>query len=216
YPQAMSKTRAAASKKSAGSRKTTRKSSRGGIRNYRAAISFLNTRTNYEKMVRVGYNHTNFNLSRMQRLAAGLGNPQRSFQCVHIAGTKGKGSTAHMVAAMLQSAGCKVGLYTSPHFLTLRERMQVNGEMVSEAEFARLMDRVAPVAHRVGKDSVTFFEIMTAAAFLYFADKKVDIAVLETGLGGRLDSTNIVKPEVCAITSISYDHMAQLGNTLEA
>jgi dihydrofolate synthase/folylpolyglutamate synthase len=189
---------------------------RSRIRNYRSAINYLNTRTNYEKMVRVGYNHTNFNLSRMQRLATALGNPHREFKSIHIAGTKGKGSTAHMIAAMLRKAGFKVGLYTSPHFLSICERIVVDNEQVTEVEFGRLIARVAPVVDKIASDGVTFFEIITAAAFLHFVDKGVDIAVVETGLGGRLDSTNILKPEVCAITNISYDHMAQLGNTLEA
>lgn len=197
-------------------RKSAPAPDRSRIRNYRSAINYLNTRTNYEKMVRVGYNHTNFNLSRMQRLAAALGNPQREFKSIHIAGTKGKGSTAYMIAAMLRQAGFKVGLYTSPHFLSIRERIVVDGRQVSETEFGKLIARVAPAVDKIASDGATFFEIITAAAFLHFMDKGVDIAVIETGLGGRLDSTNIIKPEVCAITNISYDHMAQLGNTLEA
>ncbi len=186
------------------------------IRNYRAALKFLKTKTNYENMVRVGYNSSNFNLSRMLRILAGLGNPHRHFKSVHIAGTKGKGSTAHMVAAILNQSGYRTGLYTSPHFLDLRERISIDNTLVTEAEFARLMAKIAPVAERLSKDNPTFFELMTAAAFLHFANSKVDIAVIETGLGGRLDSTNVIKPEACGITSISYDHMAQLGTTLEA
>ena len=204
--------------KKAPKRKTSRTAAGkpAAIRTFRSAMNFLNARTNYERMVRVGYTPANFNLTRMQRLATALGNPQRQFMSVHIAGTKGKGSTAHMVAAMLQRSGYKVGLYTSPHFVSICERVRVNGDQISEAEFARLVAKVAPVVEKETKDAFTFFEIMTAAAFQHFADQGVDIAVLETGLGGRLDSTNIVKPEVCAITSISYDHMAQLGRTLPA
>lgn len=167
-------------------------------------------------MVRVGYNSTNFNLSRMLRILARLGNPHKKLRCVHIAGTKGKGSTAHMIAAMLKRAGYQTGLYTSPHFLDLRERISIDGKLVSEADFAKLIAKIAPVANRLQKDNPTFFELVTAAAFLYFATRKVDIAVIETGLGGRLDSTNVIKPEVCGITNISYDHTAQLGTTLEA
>ncbi len=205
--------------KTASKKAPARKSSRTGtgkpvIRTFRSAMNFLNARTNYERMVRVGYNATNFNLTRMQRLATALGNPQRQFKSVHIAGTKGKGSTAHMVAAMLQRGGLKVGLYTSPHFISICERMRIDGQQISEPEFARLIAKVAPHVEKETKDAFTFFEIMTAAAFQYFADQGVDIAVIETGLGGRLDSTNILKPEVCAITNISYDHMAQLGRTL--
>jgi dihydrofolate synthase/folylpolyglutamate synthase len=167
-------------------------------------------------MTRVGYNSSNFNLSRMLRILSRLGNPHKAFKSVHIAGTKGKGSTAHMVAAMLKKAGYRTGLYTSPHFLDLRERISIDDRLVTEAEFARLMARIAPVAEKLRKDKPTFFDLMTCAAFLYFAKREVDIAVIETGLGGRLDSTNVIKPEVCGITNISYDHMAQLGTTLEA
>ncbi len=186
----------------------------GGIKSYRAALAFLSTKTNYETMLRVGYNHTNFNLSRMSRILAGLGNPHKRIKTVHVAGTKGKGSTCTMLAAMLQNCGYETGLYTSPHFVELRERIRINGAMISELEFARAMARIQPIADRLD-DNPTFFELMTAAAFLYFAQHEVDIAVIETGLGGRLDSTNVLKPEVCGITSISYDHVAQLGNTLE-
>jgi dihydrofolate synthase/folylpolyglutamate synthase len=185
------------------------------IRNYRTALEFLNSRTDYEKMARVGYNHTNFNLSRMLRILAGLGNPHKKVDAVHVAGTKGKGSTCHMVAAMLQNAGYRTGLYTSPHIVNLRERISVDGGLVTEAEFTRLMAKIAPVVNRLRRDEPTFFEIVTAAAFLHFVHRKVDIAVIETGLGGRLDSTNVIRPEVCGIVSISYDHIAQLGNTLE-
>jgi dihydrofolate synthase/folylpolyglutamate synthase len=200
----------------AGARKRTPSTPRtGSIRTYRAALNFLNSKTNYEKMVRVGYNHTNFNLSRMLRVMAGLGNPHKKVKTVHIAGTKGKGSTCHMLAAMLQNAGYRTGMYTSPHIVDLRERISVDGQMISESQFTKLMAKVAPVAQRLQRDAPTFFELMTAAAFLYFVARKVDIAVIETGLGGRLDSTNVIKPEVCGITSISHDHMAQLGGTLE-
>lgn len=166
-------------------------------------------------MVRVGYNHTNFNLSRMLRLLAGLGNPHKRLRCLHVAGTKGKGSTCHMLAAMLQHAGYRTGLYTSPHLIDIRERIRINDRWISEAEFTRLVMRIAPLVRRMERDNPTFFEIMTAMALLHFVQHDVDFAVLETGLGGRLDATNVVRPEVVGITSISYDHMAQLGNTLE-
>jgi len=185
------------------------------IRTYRAALEFLNSRTDYEKMIRVGYNHTNFNLSRMLRILSGLGNPHKKLRTVHVAGTKGKGSTCHMVASMLQNSGYRTGLYTSPHIVELRERISIDGNLVTEGELTRLIAKIAPVLDQLKRDEPTFFEIMTAAAFLHFAAKKVDIAVIETGLGGRLDSTNIIKPDACGITSISYDHVAQLGNTLE-
>ncbi|MEP0845005.1 MAG: bifunctional folylpolyglutamate synthase/dihydrofolate synthase [Phycisphaerae bacterium] len=194
--------------------KARQKASGTGIRTYNAALSFLESMANYEKMTRVGYNTSNFNLSRMNRLLAALGNPHKALKSVHIAGTKGKGSTAMMLASMLSNCGMKIGLYTSPHLVDVRERIQINGTMIPESEFTRLMTRMAPVTRRLAKDKPTFFEMMTAMAFLHFVEKKVDLAVVETGLGGRLDSTNVLKPEVCAITSISYDHVNQLGHTL--
>jgi dihydrofolate synthase/folylpolyglutamate synthase len=177
-------------------------------------MSFLNAMANYERMTRVGYNSRNFNLARMNRLLAGLGNPQKDLRSVHIAGTKGKGSTAAMLSSMLGNCGLKVGTFTSPHLNDVRERIQVNGEMIPESEMTRLMGKVAPVVKKLAKDEPTYFEILTAISFMYFVESQVDIAVVETGLGGRLDSTNVLKPEVCAITSISHDHVAQLGNTL--
>ena len=185
------------------------------IRTFQTAMNFLNSMTNYEKMTRVGYTSVNFNLARMNRLLAALGNPHRKLRSVHIAGSKGKGSTAAMLSSMLSNAGLCVGLYTSPHVTTIRERIQVDGEMITETEMTKLMAKIAPLAGRAAKDQPTFFEILTALAFLYFVNKKVDIAVVEAGLGGRLDSTNVLKPEVCGITSISLDHVGQLGNTLE-
>src|SRR5512139_1246739 len=140
------------------------------VRTYRAALDFLNSRTDYEKMVRVGYNHTNFNLSRMLRILAALGNPHKKLQTVHVAGTKGKGSTCHMVASMLQNSGYRTGLYTSPHIVNLRERIAVDGALVTEHEFTRLMAKIAPVVNRLRRDEPTFFEIMTAAAFLHFVN----------------------------------------------
>jgi dihydrofolate synthase/folylpolyglutamate synthase len=166
-------------------------------------------------MIRVGYNHTNFNLSRMLRILAALGNPHKKLKTIHVAGTKGKGSTCHMIAAMLQNSGFKTGLYTSPHIIDLRERIRIGDTMVTEGELTRLLARMAPVVEKLRRDEPTFFEILTAAAFVHFVNQKVDIAVIETGLGGRLDSTNVIRPEACGIVSISYDHVAQLGNTLE-
>jgi len=203
-------------RRSRAAQRTGRRTAGISIRNYPSALDFLTTRTNYELMSRVGYNTSNFNLSRMLRILNALGNPHRAFKSAHIAGTKGKGSTSHMLAAMLQRAGYRTGLYTSPHFVDMRERIRVNGEMVSEADFTRLIARIAPIAIRLAKEKPTFFELITAAGFLHFAHCKVDIAVIETGLGGRLDATNVIKPEVCGITNISYDHTAQLGSTLEA
>lgn len=186
-----------------------------GVNSYAKAIRFLNTLNDFERLRIVRYNNQNFDLDRMRALLKKLGNPQDQFRSVHIAGTKGKGSTCVMVASMLQATGYKVGLYTSPHLVDIRERIQVNGEMISHADFARLIRLVEPIVAR-SKPTPTYFDVLTAVAFKYFAEQNVDIGVIETGLGGRLDSTNVLKPEVTAITSISKDHMAQLGHTLEA
>ncbi len=186
---------------------------RHGLSNYAKAIRFLNTLSDFERLRIVRYNSQNFDLDRMRTLLRKLGNPQDQFRSVHIAGTKGKGSTCVMVAAMLEACGYKVGLYTSPHLVDIRERIQINGNMVGHADFARLIRTCEPMVAR-SRPVPTYFDVLTAVAFKYFAEQKVDIAVIETGMGGRLDSTNVLKPEVTAITSISKDHMAQLGPTL--
>ena len=199
--------------RTAGSRRV-----RGLLPTYNSALDYLFSSTDYEQTgLPKGYNIDNFSLDRMRRLLGKLGSPHRLLNAVHIAGTKGKGSTATMLASMLQACGFTVGLYTSPHLIDLRERIQVNGRMISETELRVLLGRVFTAAKSLGDGrSPTFFEIMTAVAFLHFVDKDVDLAVVETGLGGRLDSTNVLKPKVCAITSISYDHCQQLGDTLSS
>jgi dihydrofolate synthase / folylpolyglutamate synthase len=184
-----------------------------GVSNYTKAMRFLGTLADFEKLRIVRYNSQNFDLDRMRTLLKKMGNPQDHFRSVHIAGTKGKGSTCAMVAAMLQANGYRVGVYTSPHLVDVRERIQINGQMISHADFARIVKSLEPLV-RHSRVAPTYFDVLTAAAFKYFAEHKVDIAVIETGLGGRLDSTNVIKPEVTAITSISKDHMAQLGPTL--
>ena len=184
-----------------------------GVSGYGKALRYLAGLSDYERLRIVRYNSQNFDLERMRSLLKKLGNPHEQFRSVHIAGTKGKGSTCAMVAAMLQAAGYKVGLYTSPHLVDIRERIQIDGQMISQADFARLVKAVEPIATKM-KPSPTYFDVLTSVAFKHFAEQKVDIAIVETGLGGRLDSTNVLKPEVSAITSISKDHMAQLGNTL--
>jgi len=181
---------------------------------YTKAINFLISHTDYEKMRVVRYNTTTFSLDRMRTLLKHLGNPQTKFKTVHVAGTKGKGSTCHMIAGMLQSGGLRTGLYTSPHILDMRERIRLNGEMITHNELVEYVKRIETVLKKMTADRPTFFEIFTAMAFCYFADKKVDIAVIETGMGGRLDSTNVITPEVTAITSISKDHMQILGNSV--
>jgi dihydrofolate synthase/folylpolyglutamate synthase len=183
------------------------------VRTYESALRYLYTQTDYEQMLRVRYNSDTFSLDRMRLLLKALGDPQDKFRTVHIAGTKGKGSTATMLAEMLRACKYKVGLYTSPHICDIRERIRVNGELIPMAHFARLVAAVQPKIEKMD-DKPTFFEIMTALAFVYYAEQKVDIAVIEAGLGGRLDSTNVLKPAVCGLTSISIDHIHQLGNTL--
>jgi len=180
---------------------------------YAKALDFLLDHTDYERMRVVRYNTTTFNLDRMRNLLKGLGNPHQKVKTAHVAGTKGKGSTCHMLATMLQFAGFKTGLYTSPHLMDLRERIRINQEMIPQPAMVEYVKRLEPILRRMSADRPTFFEIFTAISFAYFADQKVDIAVIETGLGGRLDSTNIITPEVTAVTSISLDHMAILGNT---
>lgn len=178
-------------------------------------MRYLNTLADYERLRIVRYSPVNFNLDRMRTLMKKLGNPQDTFRSVHVAGTKGKGSTCAMVASMLRACGYKVGLYSSPHLVDIRERIVIDGEMITENDFGRIVRQVQPVANKL-KQAATYFDVLTAVAFKYFAEQKVDIAVIETGLGGRLDSTNVLKPDVTAICSISKDHMAQLGNSLSS
>ena len=160
-----------------------------------------------------------FDLAHMRRLAEALGNPQRKLQSVLIAGTNGKGSTAATLASIVQTAGYRTGLYTSPHLLRVNERIQINQEPISDAEFAVIYDRVEGCAHQLVERGelpwhASFFEMLTAMAFEYFASAGVDLAVLEVGLGGRLDATNIVDPLISVITDIDFDHQNFLGNTL--
>lgn len=160
-----------------------------------------------------------FDLAHMRRLAEALGNPQRKLQSVLIAGTNGKGSTAATLASIVQTAGYRTGLYTSPHLLRVNERIQINQEPSSDAEFAVIYDRVERCAHELVECGElpwhpSFFEMLTAMAFEYFASAGVELAVLEVGLGGRLDATNIVDPLISVITDIDFDHQNYLGNTL--
>jgi dihydrofolate synthase/folylpolyglutamate synthase len=153
-------------------------------------------------------------LENMRRLTALLGEPQTRYRSVHIAGTNGKGSTAAMVASMLRQAGYRVGLYTSPHLVEFRERIRVDGRMIPEDAVSELTERIRGLWNE--PLAPTFFEFTTAMAFQFFADQQVDVAVLEVGLGGRWDATNVVRPIVTAITTIGYDHEEYLGSTLAA
>ena len=180
--------------------------------NYQQAIAYLHSLTDYEKTRIERYTSETFDLSRVERLLAAVGNPHTRFPALHIAGTKGKGSTAALSESSLRAAGYCTGLYTSPHLHTFRERIQVAGRKIAREEVITLVEEVRPLIERT--PGVTTFEAITAIGFLYFAYSDVDIAVVEVGLGGRLDATNVLTPEVSVITSLSLDHTYLLGNTL--
>jgi dihydrofolate synthase / folylpolyglutamate synthase len=187
------------------------------------ADAFLQSRIDYERTIPAPYSHRTFKLERMRELLAALGNPHNRLPVVHVAGTKGKGSTAAMIAASLHAAGCRVGLFSSPHLERVEERIAINGEPFPPDQLALLAERARPLVEAMDRVAEvdagcgpTYFEIVTALAFCRFAAENVDCAVLEVGLGGRLDSTNVCQPLVSVITSISFDHVQQLGATLEA
>lgn len=185
------------------------------IRTYTSAMDYLSLQTNYERRPPRRNQRGHYTLERMKKLLGDLGNPQDQFKAVHVAGTKGKGSTATMLAEMLINNDMKVGLYTSPHVMDLRERIVIDHDMISKPKLAKLIARVAEVSAGYEDKKPTYFEILTAVALLWFAEEKIDIAVIETGLGGTYDATNLVNPVVCAITSISVDHIPQLGDNVE-
>ena len=178
------------------------------------AVRYLLDRADHERMRVVRYDENTFKLDRMRRLMDGLGNPHEQVKMVHVGGTVGKGATAAMIASILQGCGYGVGMYTSPHVTDIRERITINGQMIGRSEFTELMRQIAAVAEKLDFQP-TFFELMTALAFKHFAEQAVDVAVIEVGLGGRLDSTNIIKPEVSVVTQIDYDHTHILGRTLD-
>jgi dihydrofolate synthase / folylpolyglutamate synthase len=162
---------------------------------------------------RVGQSAYKEDLGNITALCSTLNHPQNNFKSIHVAGTNGKGSTCHLLASILQEQGYKVGLYTSPHLKDFRERVKVNGEMISESE---VVDFVNSHQDKFTQIGVSFFEMTTALAFEYFSNQKVDIAIIETGLGGRLDATNIILPELAVITNVALDHQNLLGDTIEA
>ena len=188
------------------------------MRTYREALTYLDQYANYELDRSVRYAPETFNLLRIEQLLDRLGNPHRAFKVVHVAGTKGKGSTCRMIESVLSAANYRTGLYTSPHLHTFRERIQVGrggvspSVLISRDEAAALVDELDP--HIAAVPGLTYFEIVTAMGFLYFARQQMEIAVVEVGLGGRLDATNIVTPQVSVVTSLSYEHTAWLGSTL--
>jgi dihydrofolate synthase/folylpolyglutamate synthase len=179
--------------------------------NYDEAINFLYTQL--PMFQRMGANAYKPGLDTSIALDKAFGNPHSRFPSIHIAGTNGKGSTAHTLAAILQSAGYKVGLYTSPHLVDFRERIRINGEMIYHSAVVDFVNRYRALQLDC---QPSFFELTMTMAFEYFAKEKIDIAVIETGLGGRLDSTNIISPILSIITNISFDHTAFLGDTLTA
>ncbi len=203
--------------------------------NYQSALKYIDSFINYEKIVDYPYN-ASLNLARMEYLAEFFDNPQKKFKSIHIAGTKGKGSIAAMLASVLKEAGFKAGLYTSPHLISPRERIRIMSKsfpasdsrlgpellglegMIAEDEICRLIEQIIPAIEKIQRDGrfgdVSFFEIYTLLAFLYFAREEVDVAVLETGMGGRLDATNIVNPLVAVFAPINFDHTDKLGPTL--
>ncbi len=182
---------------------------------FRESLEYLMKYADYERLPRSGIV---WDLGRIERLLKRLGDPQYAARAVHVAGTKGKGSTSAMIASILRQAGYRVGLYTSPHLLSFTERIRVDGRPIDEVDWARLVEVVRPhveAENALGDlGELTTFEILTAMAFLHFRDVRADYQVVEVGLGGRLDATNVVRPEVGVITSISYDHTDVLGDTL--
>ncbi len=194
---------------------------------YSQTIQYLDSFVNYEKKTDYLYGQS-FDPGRIKEFLKIIGGPQEGLKCIHVAGTKGKGSVCIFTAYVLNEAGYKIGLYTSPHFSSVRERIRVlspkNSEdmdfsgMISEEELNKLIIELKPKIDSYNSISsfgpLTFFEVCTALAFVYFKRKQVDFVVLETGLGGRLDATNVVNPLICSITSLSYDHTQKLGNTL--
>jgi len=187
--------------------------------NYSQAEKYLDSFVNYEQIPGISYAQPGYSLRHVEELLNRMGDPQLATRTIHIAGTKGKGSVAAMIAQVLSASGYKTGLYTSPHFHTLRERISVDGSLISEAEFAAAMAEIKPFIESMRQDAtfrqLTYFEALTALAFAHFKKNRVDFQVLEVGLGGRLDATNVARPVVCIITPISLDHTQILGNSLE-
>ncbi|HMK07840.1 MAG TPA: Mur ligase family protein, partial [Anaerolineales bacterium] len=176
------------------------------------ALDYLYSFVDYSQERSYRYSAEVFDLGRMRDLLHRLGDPQNAFRSVHVAGTKGKGSVSSFIAASLQAAGYRTGLYTSPHLVRFTERIRIGEDEIDEAQLAQLVAQVKP--HVAAVAGLTTFEIVTAVAFLHFASRGVAVGVIEVGLGGRLDATNVITPRVGVITSLSYDHMHLLGDRL--
>ncbi|HEX3049597.1 MAG TPA: folylpolyglutamate synthase/dihydrofolate synthase family protein [Aggregatilineaceae bacterium] len=179
---------------------------------YADALNYLYGFINWEAQRHMRYDSDAMAFERPLKVLAALEHPQTRYPVIHLTGTKGKGSVAAMCASICQAAGLRTGLFSSPHLQDFRERFRVNNELIGEEQLAELISRMKPVLDSV--EDLTWFEAITALAFQYFADEQVDVAVIEVGLGGRLDATNVVNPLVTVISSISYDHMTLLGNSL--
>ncbi len=177
--------------------------------NFRAALDFLYTQL--PMFQRVGKTAFKKDLTNIRKLCKALGNPHKSLKAIHIAGTNGKGSTAHLIASIFQAKGYKTGVYTSPHYKDFRERIKINGTLCTKSFVIDFVQKNRAVFASI---QPSFFEITVAMAFEYFRKERVDIAIIETGLGGRLDSTNVIRPVLSVITNISFDHQQFLGNTL--
>jgi len=185
------------------------------MQSYEEALRYIDSFINYEREENFSYDRRFLNLKRMERLLGLIGNPHQQLKTIHIAGTKGKGSTAAIITSILTVNGLKVGLYTSPHLIDPRERIRIGGKLISQEEFVYFLSQMRfQLENSSEQTSFTFFEIYTALAFLYFSHHRVDIAVLETGMGGRLDATNVVYPLLAVITQISFDHTRELGKDL--
>lgn len=186
---------------------------------YDKALRFLSQYTNYERELRFPYDGWSMNLERVRLLLRGLGDPDRDLDVIHIAGTKGKGSTAAMIESVMRAAGFRTGMFTSPHLLDFRERIKICGEMVDEETVAAKVAKIRPAAEKIlekpGLGMLTYFEVLTALALAAFASADVDVAILETGLGGRWDATNACDSMMSVLTPVSLDHMDILGDTLE-
>ncbi len=179
---------------------------------YQAALDYLYSFVDYSLERSYRYTADRFDLDRVRQLLRAVGDPQRSFRSIHVAGTKGKGSVSALSASVFQAAGYRTGLYTSPHLVRLTERIRVDGQEIPERDLADLIEELKPHIARV--PDLTMFEILTVLGFMHFAHRGVECAAIEVGLGGRLDATNVLEPEVSVITSLSYDHMHLLGNSL--
>ncbi|MGV8027306.1 MAG: bifunctional folylpolyglutamate synthase/dihydrofolate synthase [Anaerolineaceae bacterium] len=183
------------------------------IETYDQALDFIYSKIDFSFTKQQRYSEEVFNLDRMRIFMQKLGNPQNTYKTVHVAGTKGKGSISAMIASTLLASGYRTGFYSSPHMVDYTERIQVNGNPIPQEGFIQTINQMYPLIQE--SQGLTTFEITTAVAFQYFREMQIDIGVIEVGLGGRLDATNIINPEVSVIASISLDHMGILGNTLE-